>query len=226
MARLVSRLSKVSNFLMNEDLDVPGEDIPGLERYPETRRISSSSLDNGVINVSYSLDNKSCIPCVVSFYKEKLLNRGWQLGSESHLTKEEFQQNIALNIEAMKNQFEKANLSTEQRDILSNKFEQLKSFVDKDQDNYVGPEEMTSLNFNRKKEMCMVAVSYVDLNKIYSKAPPEESRENIEKNLQSLPERVANKIKRLMGVGIDEAITITITYIPSDVASGRQKTWF
>lgn len=219
------KLTKIADYFTNPDIDMPGEDIPWLERYPDSRRVSSIVVDNGMTTVNYLLDNESCVQCVVSFYKEQMLAGGWLFEGESYVTRDEMMQKPALDIDALKKQFKRADIPAEQKEVLEKTVEQLELAAEKHKESNMVPNETITLNFKKKEGMCRISVAYIDLKEKQGQFP-QGSSEDIEKYIQSLPEEVGFKLKRVLGVDVEEMVSITAIYIPSSMTLRGQRRWF
>lgn len=140
----------------SEDNDMPGMDLDWFPRYPGAIRLQSIEEQTGVTTIQYLIAGYSCINCTVQFYKEHMLNNGWQLQGSSYQDKDQIQKaqaNSALGmkkiISQLKNEGLLNNVDLEGYEASLEAQEEMQQ-----------PSEIYSLQFEKKGNVCAVGINY------------------------------------------------------------------
>ncbi|MFC1754709.1 GSKIP domain-containing protein [Thermoproteota archaeon] len=206
------------------DNEMPGLDIPWLRRYPQSIRINSVG-QAGTMSVTYTVPDYGCLECVVDFYKEQMMQKGWRLISTNYNTKEEMEkywsfETIAKNIlekipERFKEEFGDGYLKKMEESMQYN--------------SYFIPDETKSMHFRKGRDICSVSISYDDLRGgkkgffgvLDSKLSPEQ-KEFYWKTMRDVG--LTNRMAYLTNVQYmsKEAVTININYMQGKKLQKRQ----
>lgn len=59
--------------------DEPGEDVPGVPRYPGSIRLNSLQTGASMMSAVYKISDSSCVECVADFYTQEMAKSGWKI---------------------------------------------------------------------------------------------------------------------------------------------------
>ena len=164
-----------------EDNDMPGHDLNWLPRYPEAVRMQSMLDPSGYTTIEYLIPDYSCINCVVQFYKDHMLNSGWQLQGSSYQDQDQIKQAQEKQASAMENVMS----MLKEQGLLDDYYAEEHKAAIAAAGQMSQPSEIFGLHFEKKGDVCKITVSYKD-----AEIKPDVAAER----MQQLREEIAKKI--------------------------------
>ncbi|MFC1646585.1 hypothetical protein ACFL2Y_05365 [Candidatus Omnitrophota bacterium] len=204
--------------------DMPGKDLDWLPRYPGANRVNSVEDYTGVTTIQYLIPGYSCSNCAVQFYREHMINNGWQFIGTSYQDKDQIQQAQANRISRTKDIMKDAISRLKKKGMFNDEILERHMASYEAQGETQQPSEVYSLHFEKNGDVCAIGITYTE----GSPAGANMVVEQVEKALQASKEMGGLMVEgepieeyfsrirplyyqRLME---KESITISVVYTP------------